>query len=138
MRTFLAALTLTLGAAVAFPGAAVAGKVAGGGGKTKPPAGTTTVSLVLLNSSDGLPHYGQDVTFKVSSTQTTQPWVHLTCAQNGATVAESWEGMFSGSLSDGVFGLYSPQWTGGAADCTATVTNPSWTPLASTSFHVYA
>jgi hypothetical protein len=123
-------------ATVAYSGPASAARFNHHGGKV--PSGTTTISLVLLNSTDGLAHYGQDVTFNVSSTQTDQPWVHLVCSQSDAVVSEGWEGMFAGSLDDGVFGLYSPKWTGGAADCTATVTNPSWIPLASTSFYAYA
>jgi len=53
-------------------------------------------------------------------------------------VAQGWEGFFAGSLDDQMFGLYSPQWTGGEADCTANLTTPPWMVLASTSFHVYA
>jgi hypothetical protein len=132
------AVVAAVAATVAYSGPASAAKSNHRGGNPKVPAGTTTISIVLLNSTDGLAHYGQNVTFNVSSNQTDQPWVHLVCSQSGAVVSEGWEGMFAGSLDDGVFGLYSPKWTGGAADCTATVTNPSWAPLASTSFHVYA
>src|SRR5438105_3149580 len=38
-----------------------------GGGGT---GGSSTLSLVLLNSTDGLPHFGQQVTFTVSTTVT--------------------------------------------------------------------
>jgi hypothetical protein len=56
-------------------------------------------------------------------------------------VGEPWEGFFDGALGDRTFTLSSPQWTGGAADCTASLeayVNGRWKPLASTSFHVYA
>jgi len=106
-----------------------------GGGKNN---GSGTISLVLVDSTDGLAHYGQWVTFDVATTSTTQPWVGLKCYQNGTLVAEGWNGYFVGSLSGRNFGLYSPAWTGGAADCTATLTTPQWAPLASTSFHVDA
>jgi hypothetical protein len=131
--TALAALAAL--ATVFFASPADAAK---GGGKPKVPPGTTTIALVVLSGGDSLPNWGENVTFNISTTQTTQPWVHLVCSQNGSVVSENWEGMFAGSLDDGVIGLYSPQWTGGAADCTATVTNPSWQPLGSMSFHVYA
>jgi hypothetical protein len=52
-------------------------------------------------------------------------------------VAEGWNGYFDRSITGRNFGLYSPKWTGGAADCTAWVTTPQKTRLASTSFHVY-
>lgn len=110
----------------------------GGSGGKPPRGGTATISLVLLNSTDGLAHYGQTVTFNVSTTATDQPWVNLKCYRNGALVAEGWNGYFDGSLTGRNFGLSSPQWTGGAADCTAYVTTPQWAVLGSTSFHVYA
>src|SRR5262249_8007044 len=107
-------------------------------GGSKHPAGSGSVTLVLLNSLDGLAHYGETVRFDVSTTSTDQPWVGLKCYQDLSPVGESWEGYFPGSLSDGNFDLDSPTWTSGAADCTATLTNPQWEFLASTTFHVYA
>jgi hypothetical protein len=128
---------LAFGSSTAFAArAAGGGKHGGGGGGTT--GGTGSISLVLLNSTDGLAHYGQNVTFKVATTATTQPWVGLKCSRNGALLGESYEGMFAGSLSDGIFTLASPSWTGGAADCTATLMTPQWQALGSTSFHVYA
>ena len=126
--------------ALACPSAALAGKSGGGG---KPSGGTTgsgggTISLVLLNSTDGLPHWGQQITFNISTTATDQPWVHLKCIQNRTVVAEGWDGYFDGSLSGRNFGLYSGKWSGGAADCTGYLEKPDWTVLAATSFHVYA
>jgi hypothetical protein len=111
---------------------------AGGNGGGKPTHGTGTISLVLDNSTDGAAHYGQTVEFTILTTATTEPWVGLKCYQNGTLVAEGWDGYFDGSLSSRTFGLASPSWTGGDADCTATLTTPQWAPLGSTSFHVYA
>jgi hypothetical protein len=126
----IAALSLILAPA------ALAGK-----GGSKPSGGTTgggTISLVLVDSTDGLAHYGQTVTFNISTTATSQPWVHLVCKQQGKVVAEGWDGYFDGSLSGRDFRLWSPSWPGGAADCTASLTKPDWSVLATTSFHVYA
>jgi hypothetical protein len=120
-----------LAAATAVP--ALAGK----GRRPKPSGGTGTISLVLLNSNDDLAHWGQRVTFNVSTSATTEPWVVLKCYQNGSLVAQGSEGFFARSLDDGIFGLYSPSWTSGAADCTATLTTPQWAVLGSTSFHVH-
>lgn len=131
----IAVLAAVAALCLVFAPTALAGKRPGGG---KPPrGGTGTISLVLLDSTDGLAHYGQRVTFNVSTTTTDQPWVNLKCYQGGALVSEGWEGFFASSLDDGIFGLYSPQWSGGAADCTAWLTTPQWTQLGSTSFHVY-
>jgi hypothetical protein len=125
-------------AALCLAVAPIALAAKGGGGGKPPRGGTATISLVLLDSTDGLAHYGQTVTFNVSTTATDQPWVHLKCFQSGVLVAEGWNGYFDGSLTGRNFGLSSPRWTGGAADCTAYVTTPQWAVLGSTSFHVYA
>jgi hypothetical protein len=129
-----AVLLTALAALLALPASASAAK---GSKSPKPHGGTATINLVLLDSTDGLPHYNQWVTFDIATTATTQPWVDLKCFQNGVLVSEEWNGFFDGSLTGRDFGLASPMWTGGAADCTAWVTNPDWTPLGSTSFHVY-
>ena len=98
--------------------------------------------MALLNSSDGLPHYGQQVTFNVSTTATDSPYVNLKCYQNGVFVGEAWRGFFPASLTGQTFTLGgSTLWQGGAADCTAYLdkyTKQGWQQLSSTSFHVYA
>jgi hypothetical protein len=131
-------VALALAAVAALCLAAAPAALAGKGGRPKPSGGGTgTISLALLNSNDGVAHWGQKVTFNVSTTATSEPWVGLKCYQGGALVSEGWEGFFPGSLDDQVFGLYSGKWSGGAAECTATLTTPQWAPIASTSFHVY-
>jgi hypothetical protein len=127
-----------VGVLAVAPSAYAAKNTAGGHGGGKNSGGSGTISLVLLNSTDGLAHYGQSVTFSISTTATTQPWVHLQCYKSGSLVGEGWDGYFQGSLSGRNFTLASPSWTSGAADCTGTLTTPQWVPLASTSFHVYA
>lgn len=106
----------------------------GGGGST---SGTSSISLVVLNSPDGLPHHGGEVTFNVSTTATSEPWVELVCYQSGAAVYRAWDGFFERSLTTQDFWLASNGWTGGAADCTAWLQTPKGAQLASTSFHVY-
>ena len=114
----------------------------GGGGHGKPGGGSTggTGTIVLVMATDvngnGTPNYLDAVTFNVSTTATSEPWVNLQCTQNGVVVAQGWNGYFEGSVTGRNFGLYSPQWTGGAADCTAYLTTPTLSRLASTSFHV--
>ena len=127
----MAALCLTLAPS------ALAAK--GGRGGT---SSTSSISLVVLNSPDGLPHWGGEVTFNVSTPETEQPFVNLVCRQNGALVLNSWHGYFAAALENTWnFTLASGAWQGGAADCTAWLdkdTRHGFQQLASTSFHVYA
>jgi hypothetical protein len=126
---------LVAGTAFAAKPAAGTGGHKGGGGST---GGTGTIALVMATDANGngTPNYADVVTFNISTTATTQPWVNLVCSQNGIIVAQGWNGYFDGSITSRNFGLYSGQWTGGAADCTAYLTTPTWSRLASTSFHV--
>ena len=84
-------------------------------------AGGSTLSLVLLNSTDGQAHFGQAVTFNVSTSATSYPSVGLNCYQNGA-LALSWTaGFFPSYQWTKDVTLSSPKWTSGAASCTATL-----------------
>src|SRR5690348_9824017 len=85
--------------------------------------GSSTLSLVLVNSTDGLPHWGQTVTFNVSTTATSQPNVTLSCYQNGDRVYSAWAGFYpsySWPSSQNMV-LSSQAWAGGGANCTATL-----------------
>src|SRR5260370_38212053 len=95
----------------------VASKNPGHGGAT-PPASLT---LVLVNSTDGLPHYGQQVTFNVSTNAPTQPNVSVDCYQNGALVYGAVAGFYAGYPWPWTHGftLSSPSWTGRAATWTS-------------------
>lgn len=128
---------LALAAVAALCLAAAPAALAGKGGRPKPSGGSGSISLVALDSTDGMAHHGQRVRFNVATTATTEPWVVLKCYRNGALVLNGSEGYFERSLDDGVFGLWTPSWTAGDADCTASLTTPQWSVIASTSFHVY-
>jgi hypothetical protein len=126
--------------ALALVPAALASK--GGGGK----GGTNTstdpaVSLVVLDSNDGLPHWGDNVTFTVTTSES-EPYVTLTCSQNGVPVLTQTSGFWAGYGPGQVYGLMNGTWTSGAADCSATLyattSNGKAATLATTSFHVYA
>ncbi len=94
---------------------------AGGGGH--PQSTNSSLSLVLLNSADGLAHWGQQVTFNVSTTATTEPNVSLNCYQTGVLVYGAVAGFYPSYPWPWtqIFTLSSPSWTSGAADCTATL-----------------
>jgi hypothetical protein len=113
------------------------GKPGGGGGTTG--GGTITLAspLVVDRNGNGTPNWGDVVRFNIS-TSNSQPWVFLTCSQGGSVVAQGSEGYFAGALDDGNFGLYSPMWSGGAADCVAKLQTYSGSVLGSLSFHVDA
>jgi hypothetical protein len=131
----LSLLVVGLMAGTAFAAKGGGGGHKGGGGT----GGTGTITLgaiVTDNNGNGLPNWSDFVDFNISTTATTEPWVNLVCSQNGVVVANGWDGYFAASITGTKFGLYSSAWTGGAADCVAYLTTPTWTRLGSTSFHV--
>jgi len=117
-------------------GIAEAGK--GGGHVTT--TGSGSLSQVLLDSTDGLAHFGQHATYTLTTTLT-YPYVNQKCYVNGVLVSNDWRGFFPGSLSTQTFTLGGSQlWQSGAADCTAYLvfqTQKGWSSVASTGFHVY-
>ena len=126
-----------------MPAAGLAAK-GGQGGKPGGEGGGGTIDLVLLNSTDGVPHFGQRVTFAVSTTATSYPWVTLKCSKDGVNVYQASRGIFPTSLGQEFTLGPTPIWSSGDADCTAYLEN--WDSaskrggvqtLNSTSFHVY-
>jgi hypothetical protein len=130
---------VALAAVLALSGTAFASN--NGGGPNKSSSSSISLALPFGAAATTGPNYGNTVTFNVSTTATQYPYVNLQCFQNGALVGQGWAGFFAGALGSEAFGLYSPQWTSGAADCTASLdmnVNGRWKVLASTSFHVNA
>jgi hypothetical protein len=129
-------------AGTAALGAASPALAAKGGGSPKN-SGSSTLTLVLLNSTDGLPHWGQQITWNVSTTATTEPHVSVTCSQNGTVVYSAESGYYASYpwpwTQD--MTLSSQSWTSGDADCTGALYyfNGSKTvTLTTVPFHVYA
>ena len=136
--TARSAFAVVLVVALALVPTALAGK----GGKTGGTSGgSSSLSLVLLNSTDGLPHYGQTVTFSLS-TSATRPYVSVNCYQAGAWVYAASAGFFPDYPWSRNFILAASSWPGGAADCTATLYTTTdgtrTTTLGTLNFHVYA
>ena len=98
-------------------------------GKPGSGGGGGTITLRLLNSTDGLPHVLQKVTFDVFTTATRYPWVTVDWYANGVWVYHASKGIFATSLGQD-FTLRSNTWISGEHH---TITNQ-----VSTSFHVYA
>ena len=110
---------------------------------SKHQAGTSTVNVVLLNSTDGTAHYGQKVTFNVATTVTDRPYVRLDCYQNLVWVYSQWAGFYPDFSWPWMqtFPLSNSMWTSGAANCTATLYyygGRGWKDIMSTKFQVYA
>jgi hypothetical protein len=128
--------------ALAAVPAALAGKGGHGGGGTTS-TGTSSITGPYMVTDTGTPgvSFGDTVTFNVSTTATSQPYVNVVCSGNGVGY-DSWRGYFAGSLDwNWNFVLGSGGWTSGAADCTAWLgmyTKQGFQRLASTSFHVDA
>ena len=107
------------------------------------PGGTSTVKVVLLNSTDGLAHQGQQVTFDVLTTVTDRPYVRLDCYQNQVWVYDQWAGFYPDFTWPWMqtFPLSNSMWTSGEADCTATLYyfgGRGTKDITSIKFHVYA
>jgi hypothetical protein len=107
-------------------------------------AARSSISLVMPNASataaSTTPKYGDQVTFSVTTTASF-PWVDTKCSQGGEVVYEQWAGFFDSYAGSKIFTLGPTQlWTGGAANCTATLVsfdrNGRPSKLASTSFTV--
>jgi hypothetical protein len=131
--TLIVALTFGLIAGTAFAAKGGAGKGPSGGG--------SGLSLVVIDSVDGVPHFGQRVTFDVT-TGATQPQVNVSCYQNGTRVYDEWHGFFEDAWFGQIFTLGpTPSWTGGDADCTARLVtfskNGRLNVHATTTFHAY-
>jgi len=133
---------VALVASLALVPAAFAGKPSRGGGGTT--GGTISLVMVQDANGDGLPNVLDKVTFAVSTSATTEPWVTLKCYVGGTLVYNGSNGIFPTSLNQ-VFTLGSNSWTSGAASCTAYLQNwdsyskrQTITNLASMSFNVGA
>jgi hypothetical protein len=140
LRFLLVLFTLALTLSALTVGSAFAAKPSGGG---KGGGGTSSLSLVLVNSTNGVPHWGQQITFNVSTTVTTEPHVSVVCTQNGSVVYGAETGYYASYPWPWtqIMTLSSQSWTGGAASCTATLYYFSGTNtvnLTSLSFQVYA
>ena len=108
------------------------------------PTSSSSIKLVLLSASVGSgPHWGNQVTFAVSTTATDRPYVLLNCYQSAVWVYAAQAGFYPSYPFSQVFTLASTAWTGGASDCKARLGKlnaygTKFTELASTSFHVSA
>jgi hypothetical protein len=94
----------------------------GGGGSTSGGTGSSlTLVMVQDLNGNGLPNWGDTVTFNISTTSTAALYVALTCNQNGSLVYSTVAGFYPTYPWPWTqhMTLSSQWWTGGAADCSA-------------------
>jgi len=97
-------------------GTALAGKPSGGGGG-KPSSGGGSISVIDMDG-DGVINYGDDVTFRLT-TSATRPFVSVNCYQGSAWVYAASVGYFADYPWDQWFTLATDSWPAGSGDCTA-------------------
>ena len=136
-----ALISLIILGLIAVPAlAAKGGRDGGGGGKPSGGDAGGTISMVPMDSTDGVAHYGQRVTFDFETTATDSPFVQVRCSQAGTVVYQDTQGYFPTAMGDQWFVLgFTPAWQSGAADCTGNLmkyTRRGMQQLASTPFHV--
>jgi hypothetical protein len=85
--------------------------------------GTIAMRITTDNNADGLPNWGDTITYDVSTTATTAPSVKTSCVQNGAVVLYGDTSFYAGNpfAYTNFLALNSGIWTSGAGDCTATM-----------------
>ena len=115
------------------------GKGGGKGGSSA--TGTLGLAMVVDANGNGLPDWGDHVTFNVSSTAAS-PFVSVNCYQGATWVYSGSIGFFDAYPWSKEFTLAAGSWTGGAAACTArlytSVDGSSSTTLATLPFNVGA
>jgi hypothetical protein len=144
----LLVLSLAVLALALIPAAGLAAKGSGGGnasaGGGKPGGGSTGGGItgpfmVTDTNTPGLSR-GDRVTFNVSTTATSRPWVNVNCYQGGTWVYGEWQGFFPEYLYGQTYTLGPTRlWQSGGADCTAALVSKDGNrdkTLASVSFYV--
>ena len=133
------AFALVAVSALVFASAAFAGKPSGSSSSTGPYLVTASpTGSPVTAASTTTPHFGDTVTFDISTSKTGNPFVNLVCSGDGVGY-NSWAAFWPTNQN---FILSSGGWRSGAADCTANlvgyVSSSKGKVLASVTFHVDA
>lgn len=133
VRRVAIATLITTVALGAMGGSSYAGK---GGGRPGGGGGTTSsssLSVVMVTDadSDGITSHGDTITFNITTADTAEPNVSLSCKQGGVVVYGAVAGFYAGYPWPWTTNmeLLSPNWSGGAADCTAVLQKYSGTKV---------
>ena len=140
-----AAILATAVLALSATSVAFAGKPGGGSAKSESASSVKLVTVAADGAKvlGGAPAFGDQVTYDVSTTATTEPYVETSCSQNGRLVYKQTQGFFAGFYGGTqMFQLGpTPNWQGGAASCVArlvAMVNGDARTLSTTAFDVSA
>jgi hypothetical protein len=113
-------MAITILPALAAKGGQGKGRGGSSGGST---SGDSTLAWKMVTDANGnlSPNYGDRLTFEVKTSATTRPMVALTCSQSGTQVYSMTAGFYPDYPWTTTYTLSSNRWTGGAADCTASL-----------------
>jgi hypothetical protein len=118
----------------------IAGTALAAKGGGKPASGSSSLSVVLVVSADATISHGDTITFAVSTTATTRPFVSLVCRDGSTGLLQASAGFFPDYPWSTEFRLASSAWTSGGATCDArlysTKDGTRTTTLATRSFAV--
>jgi hypothetical protein len=137
-----AALIASLLAMLAV-GTTFAAKGGNGGGGTSGATGSSlAVVMVTDNNGDGAANWNDWITFNVTTSSTSQPFVKVDCMQGSSWVYTNSAGFYANYAWNPYFDLASTTWSSGSASCTATLykygSNGKVTNLAKMTFTVAA
>ena len=121
LKTFAivaALMAITILPAMAAKGGGGKGHGGTTGGSTGGSSGIAWKMVTDVNGNNA-PNYADQITFTVSTTATSRPFVALDCYQGGVRVYSFSAGIFPDYLFTDTYTLKSSYWTGGSADCTA-------------------
>jgi hypothetical protein len=114
----------------------------GHGGTSGATGSSVTVVMVTDNNGDGAPNWNDWITFNVTTSSTSQPFVKVDCMQGSNWVYTNSAGLYATYAWNPYFDLASSAWTSGSASCTATLykygSNGKVTNLAKLAFTVAA
>jgi hypothetical protein len=129
---------IALVAVLALSTSAMAAPGGNGNGKGAKAAVNGNGGTIVLDQS--APHFGDQVTFTVSTSSTDKPWVFARCYQSGVLVYDQRHGLYDDYRFEPVFTLGpTMKWTGGGANCVADLVqwvNADPRVLATTQFDV--
>jgi hypothetical protein len=106
-------ITLLIFGLVAGTALAAKGGKPGGGNSS------SSLSLRMVDPTDTVVNYGDQVTFDVATTATDRPDVNVRCYQGEDFVYDGWAGFYPEAWFGQTFTLSSSSWNDGGADCTA-------------------
>ncbi len=112
----ISVLIFGLIASSAFAGKGGNGSRPGGGGSG---GGTLVLKMVRDANANATPNWNDVITFDVSTTATSQPYVLVNCSQGGSGVYTASAGFFAAYPWPATYTLASSWWTAGEADCVA-------------------